>query len=300
MILVVGEVLIDRFPAYRRIGGAPLNFAVHLRRLGQSVRLVSRIGKDDDGRCILEHFQRYGLYTDNLQVDDTHITGCVDVSLDNEGIPSFKIVAPAAYDFIDFKGPIVQNLFRDADMVYFGSLAQRTPHGFDQISRMLKSLRPETRRFCDINLRKPYFSAEVISFCLREADILKLNDDELSVIGRLLDLGLTPEEHIARLQDSYRIETLALTHGEKGSTVFYKGRRYESPKPRRITVRDTVGAGDAFAAVFAAGILMNRPVPDILTAATDMASFICGQPGALSERDGVYEAALKQMGVTKA
>ena len=48
-ILAIGEVLIDHFPDYHQVAGAPLNFACHLKKLGQAVRLVSRIGADADG-----------------------------------------------------------------------------------------------------------------------------------------------------------------------------------------------------------------------------------------------------------
>ena len=34
MVLVVGEILFDIFPEYRRLGGAPFNFAYHLKKLG--------------------------------------------------------------------------------------------------------------------------------------------------------------------------------------------------------------------------------------------------------------------------
>ena len=53
MILVIGEILFDVFPNYKRLGGAPFNFAYHLKNLNFPVRFISRIGTDAAGKAIL-------------------------------------------------------------------------------------------------------------------------------------------------------------------------------------------------------------------------------------------------------
>ena len=52
MILVIGEILMDIFPEDRRLGGAPFNFAFHLKKFGFPVTFISRIGKDSLGDTI--------------------------------------------------------------------------------------------------------------------------------------------------------------------------------------------------------------------------------------------------------
>ncbi|RZB32094.1 MAG: hypothetical protein SRB1_01713 [Desulfobacteraceae bacterium Eth-SRB1] len=49
MILAIGEILYDIFPEYKRLGGAPFDFAFHLKNLGMPVCFVSRIGNDLEG-----------------------------------------------------------------------------------------------------------------------------------------------------------------------------------------------------------------------------------------------------------
>ena len=44
MILVIGEILFDLFGNNKKLGGAPFNFAFHLKKLGFPVRFVSRVG----------------------------------------------------------------------------------------------------------------------------------------------------------------------------------------------------------------------------------------------------------------
>lgn len=297
MILVLGEVLIDRFPDDHRIGGAPLNFAFHLHHLDEALRLVTRVGNDADGRRICKMLETHGLATTDVQIDDRHPTGRVDVSLDADGVPTFDIVAPVAYDGIDLQPLIAQGIPAQAALIYFGSLIQRSDHGFSQVQQLLAGRPQATRCFCDINLRTPHYDRQRINHCLQQADILKLSEEELLTVGRLLAIGPTEQETAKHLMKAYRIEFLALTRGARGSTVFHGDQHFDSPAPPSVTVRDTVGAGDAFAAVLAAGILNDRPMPQILAAATDFAAHVCGQTGAIPVQSQIYEDILTQMGI---
>jgi fructokinase len=296
MILVLGEVLIDRFPDDHRIGGAPLNFAFHLHQLGEPLRLVTRVGNDADGRRICKMLEAYGLATTDVQMDDHHPTGRVTVRLDADGVPTFDILAPAAYDFIDLQSMTGQGFPAPLDLIYFGSLVQRSDHCFAQVQQLLAERPPTTRCFCDINLRDPFFDRKRINFCVRHADILKLNEEELTTIGRVLNIGPGAHETVKHLMDECRIEMLAVTRGPRGSRVFYGDQQLDSPDPPSVDVRDTVGAGDAFAAVLAAGILNDRPMPQVLAAATDFAAHVCEQPGAIPAQSQIYEDILTKMG----
>jgi fructokinase len=295
MVLVVGEVLIDHFPAHRRIGGAPLNFACHLARMGETVRLVSRVGKDADGQRVLAHMESCGLSTADIQIDPVHPTGRVDVRLDQNGAPTFAIAAPAAYDFIDLRRVGARDGSIRADLVYFGSLIQRSPLGAELVAWLLKSPAPAAGRFCDINLRRPHDTPSVLSTCLQGADILKLNEAELAVLGERMEQDPEAPGFADRLMADHRIETLAITRGEQGATILHDNRRYDAKGPPAAAIEDTVGAGDAFAAVLAAGILKHAAMPDILSAATDFAAHVCGLPGAIPEDTAVYESLLRKM-----
>jgi len=79
MILVIGEILFDQFPEYKRIGGAPLNFAFHLASLNVPVRFISRIGNDDDGREILRQMRALDFPVNDIQISHTHPTGKGDI-----------------------------------------------------------------------------------------------------------------------------------------------------------------------------------------------------------------------------
>jgi fructokinase len=296
MILVLGEVLIDRFPNYQRIGGAPLNFACHLHHLGETVRLMSRIGDDADGRRICAHLQARGLATDDVQIDRRYPTGRVDVTLDSEGGPVFTILEPVAYDFIDLRQAVDEDPLMATELIYYGTLAQRSAHGAKQIGALLDRCPTPVLCFCDINLREPHYDVETVIRSLQRADILKLNEDEIEIIARMLALGSNSADIPERIMTTYQIEFLAVTRGAQGAIVFGGGQRFDSPSPPDIAVRDTVGAGDAFAAVMAWGILHKLPMPRVLAAATHFAARICALPGAIPDDPAVYDEILTQLG----
>ena len=296
MILVLGEVLIDRFPDYQRIGGAPLNFAAHLDRLGEAVRLVSRVGDDAEGRRIHAYLRACGLATDDLQRDGRYPTGRVDVALNTDGGPVFTILEPAAFDFIDLEQEALQADAKLAQLIYYGTLAQRSAHGAKQIGALLDGCSDPVRCFCDINLRDPHYSFETVTRSLQQADILKLNDEEMVVIARMLELGSNVAKIPEQIMAAYQIETLAVTRGAQGAIVFGGGQRFDAPSPPDIAVRDTVGAGDAFAAVMAWGILHKLPMPQILAAATHFAARICTLPGAVPDDSAIYDEILTRLG----
>ena len=100
-IVAVGEILWDVIGEREYLGGAPLNFAAHAQKLGHKAFLVSAVGDDDRGRRTLDCLRQWGLPTEFVQVLRGQDTGTAQVELDSEGKPTFRIVRPAAYDFVD-------------------------------------------------------------------------------------------------------------------------------------------------------------------------------------------------------
>lgn len=288
MVVVVGEVLIDSFPRYRRIGGAPFNFAFHLKRFGVPVRLITRIGKDADGEDIRRRLAENGFALDDLQVDPHCATGRVKVDLDDRGVATFDILTDAAYDHLRLDDLPGRPGWDETRMIYFGSLAQRTPFVADQLSSMLARRGPNTRCFCDINLRPPHITPGVVAACLEQADFLKLNDDECRQIGAMTGAPASAVPCARWLMDRYRIDLVAVTMGPDGSCIVTADEEVEAPVPASVRVVDTVGAGDGYGAVLAYGLLCGAPLAEIAAAAAGFAARICALPGAVPEDDRFY------------
>ncbi len=289
MILVVGEILFDIFPDKKRLGGAPFNFAFHLKKLGFDVRFVSRVGDDKPGKEILAFLDSHGFDTRDIQVDPDHLTGQVMVDMDDENNHSFQIVTPAAYDFLEYDARLSSLAEQDRGLIYYGSLIQRTRKGARTIHALLSEKQPSVQTFCDINLRPDCWTPESVDTCLKQADLLKLNYEELAVIAPSSLSTAKPAEIAAYLIKEYHLKAILLTLGEKGSVWFDRNRQVRSlPANNDLLIKDTVGAGDAYAAMAMAGCLSGWEPQKALNLAQDFAGGICGLSGALPESNKFY------------
>jgi fructokinase len=290
MIIAIGEILYDVFPETKRLGGAPFNFAAHLRAAGFPVVFVSRVGNDPGGQSIRDVVARRGFDPDYLQTDPDHPTGHVNVTLDDQGVPTFDIVRDVAYDHLEFTDPLAQAVKSGPRLIYYGTLIQRTRRGFETLRRLLEA-RPEgTRCFYDINLRPDCYSAEVIAESLRHCDVLKISDEELDEILPFFDLQTAEDADAAvgALRDRFDIPWVCRTRGAAGSVLYTPEGRYAESVGESVNVVDTVRAGDAYAAALAAGFLQGWPPKQIIRRATRFAARLCGISGAIPEDDSVY------------
>jgi len=296
LILAIGEILFDLFPESRRIGGAPFNFAYHLKQFGMPVTFISRIGKDSLGSDIISVLDKSGFDRADVQVDDRHSTGRVTVMPDGSGGHAFEIIPDVAYDYIEFpEDPAHIGGDAPVDLIYFGTLLQRTPTAFARLHSFLSKRSPHTRCFYDINLRPNCFNSEVIRESLKQADILKLNTDELRYLGEMFDRDLAEAPFILWLMAEFGIEVVALTRGDRGSDIFRDDAHRRIDPSGSTPVVDTVGAGDAYSAILAIGYLNGWPPDRILSIGTAFAAAICGIRGAVPEDADFYKPFLEKI-----
>jgi len=289
VVLVIGEILFDEFPDYRRLGGAPFNFAYHLKNFGFNVRFISRIGIDDAGKEILHRLELAGFNLDDLQLDDIHPTGSVKVKLDKRGAPQFDIISEVAYDYIEFIPEYHANLIDEARIIYFGSLVQRSAAGCENLQAFISRNASKKQNLYDINLRPGCYSNDIIEKSLLKTDILKLNTAELEKLMQMRSLKMENEQFVHYLMETHSIPNVSLTKGELGSELFTNHGRFSSDSADVIKVVDSVGAGDAYAAMLAAGMLKNWPPQEILERAALFASRICEIKGAIPQSSSFYE-----------
>jgi len=295
MILVIGEILYDLFPSYKRIGGAPFNFAFHLKKLGFDVRFVSRIGRDDLGKSILDFISSHGFDPADIQMDDRFPTGRVEVTMAENGSHSFSIIENTSYDHIQFDDRLKQICASQPKMVYYGTLIQRTHNGFSQVRALLDGLPPGTRKFCDVNLRPKCWTRDVVDQSIAGANILKLSHEELDVL--VPDTSRSIEKRATALLTSPGPEQIILTRGKKGSIwVSAKGVIHaRSDENRAIKIADTVGAGDAYAAMAAGAGLCGLGDSQAMAMAHEFAAKVCEIQGALPRDSAAYTHFLSRL-----
>jgi len=280
VIVGLGEILWDIFPQEKYLGGAPANFAYHISALGHKGIIASRIGKDRLGKEIIDTIATLGLTRKYIQIDPNHRTGTVDVRVDSNGHPKYTITENVAWDFFEFDEKW-RILAEKADAVCFGSLAQRSSESRTTIIEFLRHTVKETVWIFDINLRQNFYSPEIITQSLKISSILKLNDEELPILIDLLGYQKKEsEEELCRvLIEKYRLDLVCLTKGENGSLLINERETVKHPG-RKVTVIDTVGAGDAFTAALAIQYLKGMSLKRISEAANKLGSWVASQVGA--------------------
>lgn len=318
-ILIYGETLIDEFPQQNVIGGAPFNVARSLSLFGARVLMLSRIGQDQNGAAILAECARTGLNTEGMQIDAQHASGRVVVELasapDVEGEEAaithrFHILRDQAYDYINAQeiANVLGKYYQDAppDLIYFGSLIQRSEISQASLTALLEAdITEGASKFLDLNLRDGQASLETIISSLNYCDMVKLNEDELHYVIQHAcpaAAGMEIKEDEAGLRAAceavmaeYYMQAIILTLGARG--YFYLDvngvclHSLDQPSVA-IDVVDTVGAGDAFAAVFIYGWQSNWPIEKTLAAAHSFATAICSVRGAVAESVSFYQDAL--------
>ncbi|MBN2704272.1 MAG: hypothetical protein JXR23_08675 [Pontiellaceae bacterium] len=289
MILIIGEILFDELPSGRRPGGAPFNVARHLVRAGFDARFVSRVGEDSDGNELIDEVDAAKLPRTLIQRDEQHSTGRVEVHVDKAGIPSYSILPDAAYDYIQLQDLDAECAL--ADVIYFGSLIQRTESGRQRLQEFLVQQPYGIQNLYDMNLRDGCREKEIVLPSLEQCNALKINDEELVETGRMIGSSLSGDALIEQLMESFNIRQVALTQGAKGSVFFAEGERFEQPASlvSQEQIMDTVGAGDAFTAVLAMGLSRGWKAEMTLALAGALSERICTIAGAVPPDDGFYK-----------
>ena len=280
-VIAVGEVLWDLLPAGRKLGGAPANFIQHARALGADAALVSRVGDDDLGREAVARLHARGVATNLVQTEREAPTGTVSVEIGPDHQPRFTIHEDVAWDRLAVEDAALEAL-RAADAVCFGSLAQRTAGGAESVRRLVAASLPGALRIFDVNLRPPFVRQEVVEASLDLANVLKLNDQELPVLAAMLGLVGGEDERLEALLSRYALRLVALTRGGQGSLLVGAAGRSERPAVA-VDVADAVGAGDAFTAALALGLLRGWPLDETNRLAAEVAAFVCSRPGGAPE-----------------
>lgn len=279
-ILSFGEIIWDIFGEKKHIGGAPLNFAAHCTLLGSKSWLASAVGDDDLGKTAVLQVKDFGINTEHISVMQGKETGKCIVCLDENAVPSYNILDDVAYDYIQV--PEVKDM---PDVIAFGTLALRRENNRKVLSQILKT-HTFSEVFADVNIRAPFYSRETIEFCLENATIVKISDEELpvvteSIFGEMFSI----EDASQKISDKYSgIKTIIITKGADGSCCYdCRTGKFFFADAREVNVVSTVGAGDSFSAAFLSKYMENKPYTECLEFASEISAFVCSNVEAVPE-----------------
>lgn len=279
-IVCFGEILWDILPDGAMPGGAPMNVAYHLSKMGLTPQLITRVGHDEWGKALIQLMEKNNISTDYFQMDHKLSTGKVIATPVDRNNVSYEIVNPSAWDHIEWEDSF-ENLLSESEQFIFGSLAARNATSRNTLFQLLELT---SAKIFDINLRPPFYNKDILHDLLRRTDLLKLNNAELELITGWFNFYKSEDDRIQVLQDRFNIPTIVVTKGENGSSVLCNGKIFRHPG-FSVSVADTIGSGDAFLAGFVTEILAGNSIETAVERANAMGALIASYKGACPEYD---------------
>jgi fructokinase len=272
--LCYGEVLWDMLPDGPQPGGAPLNVAYHLNKMGVSTSIISKIGNDSNGERLVSLMNTWGINLQFLQVDTVYPTSEVLAKM-NGNEATYEIVFPVAWDFIA-KNNEVQSAINPSTYFVYGSLASRSEISKDTLFKLLET---DAIKVFDINLRPPFMRQDLLNVLLEKADIVKLNQAELEMVQIIFNGPLDNEgSQVKFIQDRFNVGEVVITKGEFGAS-YYTNKKGYYLWGNEVKVKDTIGSGDSFLAAFIASHYLKAQPEIILKNAIAMGAFIATKKG---------------------
>lgn len=292
-IISIGEVLWDVIGTTEHLGGAPFNFAAHLAQLGHEVYFISGVGADNRGDRIIEEMTRRGLSTRYISRTAEQATGSVTVQLSSDGQPRFTIHRPAAYDCPELADEQMAELSRPVpDWIYFGTLLQTSSQAKCLTNRLLNEC-PIANRFYDVNLRPGSYDDLLVRELFAKADVVKVNDEEVIEIARMLSMPRRTIEDFCRMcAKDFKLQAVCVTRGAQGCALLV-GDEYCEAKGYSVKVADAIGAGDAFAAAFLDAFGRGLPPPEIADFANRVGAIVASKHGAVPAWSTAEASSLK-------
>lgn len=289
-VVCFGEILWDLLPTGDQPGGAPMNVAYHLKKMGLQPAMISRVGKDERGEQLLQLLNGWGLDTKFIQQDACLPTGIVYAHIGEQHEVSYEIVQPVAWDFIESSDGL-QQLVQQSKYFIYGSLSAR-----NEVTRktLFQLLEAAPKKVLDINIRMPHFSKVLALQLLRQVDVLKLNEHELPIISGWIKEGGSFEEQVARVQEHFNVPIVIVTCGGKGAVLRVDGTLHRHPG-FSVNVADTVGSGDAFLAGFLSQIEQGTAPEEALAFACATGAFVATKQGACPDYDVASIKELRQV-----
>ena len=279
-VLSFGEILFDIIDGEKHIGGAPFNVAAHLSKLGAQSYILTGVGNDKNGQKALESTHDLGIKTDFISTTENYPTGIVTVEL-KDGMPSYTIHENTAWDNISLCDSGLDRLTSESwDLLAFGTLAQRTKENRNLLD-LIRTKGHFKAVFYDVNLRQHFFKPEWILSSFEDSTIVKINDEEAVFLANLLyNREMKEEEFADMIMGEFDLDIVCITFGAGGAGIMTE-EGWSRVFGEKVSVIDTVGAGDSFSAEFLHSLYSGYSPVEAAERGCVMGAYVTSSAGAV-------------------
>ncbi|HEX5974646.1 MAG TPA: sugar kinase [Rubrobacteraceae bacterium] len=299
-LTTLGEALVVMDPVSRgplrhvsgfekNLGGAELNVAVGLSRLGHRAGWAGRLGDDEFGKEILAFASGEGVDVSRTSLDSEASTGLYFKEWRALGqLRVYYYRAGSAASRMRFDELDLQYLLSGEILHLTGITAALSESCHDLIERLLSAANERGVRVSfDVNVRRLLFEGrdprKVLGPLAARADLLFLSDDEADLL-----FGGSDPDSLKEARRDIRAETVVVHHAKGAFAVEESGVSEKAAYP--VDVVDTVGAGDAFVAGFLSGRLRGWKTEECLDMANACGACAVTVPGDLKGLPTAEEA----------
>lgn len=274
-VVALGELLIDfatqntdetGYPTMKaNPGGAPANFLAALSKYGISTGFIGKVGADTFGRLLIETVKSAHIDVRGIIADPDYFTTLAFVTFDEQGERSFSFARKPGADTQLSWEEVDTGLIDNCRVFHFGTLSLTDDPVRTATQKAVKYAKKSAKLISfDPNLRPPLWDSleaarEQILWGLRQADVLKISDEEVEFLWRE-----SPEQGMVHLLDEWDISLAMITLGPKGCLIGNQNGTVLVPSPKVTTV-DTTGAGDIFGGSAMSRLLQTGKAPKQLT-----------------------------------
>ncbi len=250
-----GKVLIE--DRYEDIGGVAANVSIGLSRLGITTRIVSRVGNDDIGVRLIERFKKEGVSLSRLvRLPNTPSDLSAILVFTQTGERTIFHNRDANEQLV-----VEEDDLTKSDWVFLSALNGDWKKNISTVLEAQKklgfsiALNPGQH-----NLKE---DPEFMKALIRESKILCLNHDEaIFLLG--VEYAHRTEEDILQALHAFGPKYISLTDGARGAWASDETTSYSMVPPRVEKVKDSTGAGDAFASGFIGALLHEQSLEEAL------------------------------------
>jgi sugar/nucleoside kinase (ribokinase family) len=276
-ILIMGESLVEIMRDHEDVqlykqgyfrgpfpSGAPAICASAAARLGAKVILISGVGNDDFGKCILDRLNEVNVDTSHMAISKTVSTGCAFVTYFSDGSRKF-IFHMGNSAAVEGKAPSADVVKGLKYMHIMGcSLAAKKEFAYEILKTMHMAVDAGALISFDPNIRKELLTDDSINEILN--DVLQNTSIFLPGKEELLQIMGTEtiEEAIKKCFSYPKMQMIVLKNGSKGSTLYQRNNEPMHGESYKIIQQDATGAGDCFDGAFLAALTQKKTVTEAL------------------------------------
>lgn len=237
-------------------------------RMGHSCGIISGVGKDDFGECILNRLNKDGVDTSRVLVDPDNSTACAFVSYDHEGGRKYLFHwdrTPAT----EAKMPdVTEPALKEAKFLHVMgcALTARLEYGWEIVKTVKAMKKQGTKISFDPNVRVEHLtnpvkskeSFRIINEILAETNVFEPGIEELKLLTGEKDLDTA----VKKCFRNPNLEILLLKMGSKGSRIYTRDGVIVEQGLYDLEVVDSTGAGDSSDGAFLCGLLEGKSIQE--------------------------------------